>query len=136
MKRAWWILLLSACGEASTGPAPLALGEDACDVCRMIISELPYAAQLRQAGGAVAKFDDLGCLAERLKKGPVPAEVWIVDHPSGRWIDARRAVYVRRKGLKTPMASELAAFEAPQAAASFSERTFGFEEFSRLGRPD
>lgn len=131
------LVLLAAC-EDDRGPAPIALGEDGCDACRMIISEAPYAAQMRSSG-KVEKFDDIGCLFERLTGSVSPTELWVVDHPSGRWIDATRAIYVRSKEFKTPMASGLAAFASRPDADAFATKVNGkvllFDEARSTRRP-
>lgn len=56
MRRLPWLLLLSACGEPADGPVTIAFGEDAFDVCRMIVSEPSYAAQARFERSRAAHF--------------------------------------------------------------------------------
>lgn len=137
MKRTLAILLLAACGEPSRGPVSIAFGEDACDACRMIVSEPLFAAQARFERSRVERYDDIGCLVRRLTSGGKPGEIWVVDHAGGEWIDARTAHYVRSKILKTPMASGLAAFASWDAAAAFAGARQGvilaFEELFRGG---
>ncbi len=130
--RRWRLLALllapGSCGDPETGPLPIAPGEDACDLCRMIISELPHAAQARFEGGRVEKYDDIGCLAERLRGGGArPVEVWVIDRPTGGWTDGRSAAYVRSKTLKTPMASGLAAYRDAAAAAKEGGERLSFD---------
>ncbi len=129
------LALLAGCGESAGGPAPLSLGEDACDVCRMIISELPFAAQIRSDGGRVERFDDLGCLAERIHKGPPPLEGWVVDHPTRQWIAAETAVFVQKAGLRTPMSSALAAFSSHEKAVAFGGSRLDYAGLRAQGRP-
>lgn len=127
---------LAACGgEPTSGPLPIALGEDVCDVCRMIISEKPYAAQSRLGPSTVERFDDLGCLAERLQKGPPALEVWVVDRDSGAWIDAAAAFLVRRKDLPTPMVSGLAAYSSRASAERAGGELMTLDQLRTRGRP-
>jgi copper chaperone NosL len=130
------VVLVSGCERESSGPASIALGEDACDTCRMIISEPPHAAQARFGDSRVEKYDDVGCL---LARGEFPPAAWVTDHASGRWTDARRATYVHAKDWKTPMASGLAAFARREEAEAFAAARGGhvltFEDLKGWKRP-
>lgn len=120
------ILAAAGCGEnPDRGPVTIALGEDACDHCRMIISEAAFAAEARYGPGPVEKFDDIGCLGKRLSNGAAPVEAWVTDRATGMWIDAPTAYYVQGDGLQTPMASGLAAFASRAAAEAFAGRVRG-----------
>lgn len=133
------LALLAACGAEETGPLPLALGEDSCDLCRMIISEQPYAAQARFGPGKVEKYDDIGCLGERLGKPGAPVAMWVADRNTGAWVDTRAAFIVHVKDLKTPMASGLVAFAAKADAEGFAKekdgRLVSMDEVKALRRP-
>jgi copper chaperone NosL len=138
MKRALPLLLaaLASCGgPPASGPVPVAWGEDTCGVCRMILSEPPFAAQARFGAGRVELFDDLGCLAERLSKGPAPLEVWVADRGTSAWIDGRRAAFVRVRDLKTPMASGLAAYRTREEAEKAGHAPFPLADLGARGRP-
>ncbi len=132
------VALLLACDEAERGPVKIAYGEDGCDACRMIISEAPHAAQMRLAR-KVEKYDDVGCLLERLAKGAAPVEMWVTDQKTGRWLDARSAFYSHSKDFKTPMASGLAAFgdrsDAESHASKYKGEVLSFEQIRSLSRP-
>ncbi len=119
------LLTLAGCGKAPpVGPVDVRLGEDACDACHMFIGEKPYAAQLRLADGTVEKFDDIGCLFDRLaQKSPVAS--YVIAQETGEWIEARAAVYVLSSDMKTPMASGLAAYATLEKAKSEAERLKG-----------
>ena len=117
-----FLLLVAACGDAGdTGPVPIVWGSDACDHCRMIVSEPPFAAQARFPAGKVEKYDDIGCLAHRLAAGAVPTEAWVAEAGTGKWLDAHRAFYFKGKDLKTPMASGLAAFGSATERDAFGK---------------
>ena len=55
-------------------------------------------------------FDEIGCLQDYLADHPLAAEatVFVADHRSGEWLDARSAVFTRTT-LHTPMSSGLIA---------------------------
>ncbi|MES9905186.1 MAG: hypothetical protein ABW168_21240 [Sedimenticola sp.] len=105
------LLLLTACsGDPGTGVKEVKWDRDACERCRMVLSDRFHSAQVRfsPAGGKrskVLKFDDIGCAALWLEDKPFrddpKTEIWVTDHRSGDWIDATKAHYV--KGHLTPM---------------------------------
>lgn len=97
---------LVACGDPKTGPVGVHWDRDACELCRMALSDRRFAVQIRlEPRGRVAKFDDIGCalvwLDARGTGGSEPAEIWVADHRDGRWLDARSAGFVGVE--RTPM---------------------------------
>ena len=114
---AWvFVLLLIGCsGDPGQGPVEVKWDRDACERCRMVLSDRAYAAQVRffPEGGRskVFKFDDIGCAVLWLEDKPwnrdPKTEIWVRDRLSDQWIDARTAVYI--KGRVTPMAYGLGA---------------------------
>lgn len=101
--------LLSACSENGTGPVEVKWDRDACERCRMVLSDRYHAAQIRggPAGkkARVYKFDDIGgaivWLQDKAWKDDTGTELWVNDYRDGRWIDGHRASYV--SGQRTPM---------------------------------
>ena len=79
----------------------------------MTVSDRGFAAQIVAPGEEPLFFDDLGCLREHLAAPDTPlpedAAVYVADHRTGEWVDVRNAVFTRREGLATPMASGLMA---------------------------
>ncbi len=123
-----FITLLTACsGEPDTGPLEIKWDRDACERCRMVLSDPHFAAQIRYypAGkkrSVVEKFDDFGCAALWLEDKPWKddgrTEFWVADHRSKEWIDATTATYVLKK--TTPMEYGLGAqLEAVSGSMSF-----------------
>ncbi len=117
-------LLLPACGgDPGTGPVAVKWDRDACERCRMVLSDRRFSAEVR--GGPaerptkVYKFDDVGCamlwLDEQPWRDDPRTEVWVTDHRDGRWIDGRHAWYLT--GYTTPMEYGLAAQEGPTVGA-------------------
>ncbi len=101
---------MSACsGEPETGPKEVKWDRDICDRCRMVLSDPHFAAEVRYfpegKRSKVAKFDDVGCAAlwleEQLWKDDIKTEIWVTDHRTKEWIDARTATYVSKN--TTPM---------------------------------
>jgi nitrous oxide reductase accessory protein NosL len=113
-------LLLGACsGDPGAGPKEVKWDRDACERCRMVLSDRHYSAQVRvYPEGKRSKvffFDDIGCailwLEEQPWKADPKTEIWVTEHHSGKWIDARSATYVKEK--ITPMEYGLGAQTEP-----------------------
>lgn len=103
------ILILSACSEQNTGPADVKWDRDACERCRMMLSDRNYSAQIRVfpegKRSKVLKFDDIGCATLWLDssefKDDQKTEIWVRGRKEEKWLDAKKAWYV--KGMVTPM---------------------------------
>lgn len=106
---------LPGCGEAK-GPEAIAWERDACEHCRMIISERQFPAELR--GGAkkrLYKFDDVGCAVHWAKKQGWAeadiAEFWVMNYDDGKtWLEARQAQFL--VNVRSPMNYNFAAVAA------------------------
>ena len=121
--------LLTACGEEkNTGPGKVRWDREICARCAMAVSDRNFSAQVR--GGRadkktrLYKFDDVGCAViwldqQRWKDDP-RTEIWVSDHLTGDWIDARTAWYVKMNN--TPMDYGLGAQrDKVEGALSFAE---------------
>ncbi|MEQ1744680.1 MAG: nitrous oxide reductase accessory protein NosL [Saprospiraceae bacterium] len=101
--------------QCSTGPQPINYGTDSCDFCKMTLVDKRYGAEIVTTKGKVYKFDDVNCLVLFEREGTAkPEDVagrYITDFArQGVLLDATKAVYLRSENLKTPMASQVAAF--------------------------
>ncbi|WP_197722858.1 nitrous oxide reductase accessory protein NosL [Sulfurivermis fontis] len=122
------MFLLACSGDPGTGPAEVKWDRDTCARCRMVLSDRFYAAQIR--GGPegkktrVYKFDDIGCAVLWLEQQPwrndPRTEIWVTDHRTGAWIDARSAHYVQDR--ITPMGYGLGAqADAAEGTLQYSQ---------------
>jgi len=104
------IVTFGACVSMVLQPADIRLGEDACAHCRMTIVSAATAAQIVARGEEPVTFDEIGCLRDYLAKHPTAADavVFVADHRTAEWIDARRAVFTHTS-TSTPMSSGLVA---------------------------
>ena len=93
---------------------------DACERCRMVLSDRVHSAQVRyypehKKRSRVLMFDDIGCvvlwLEDKAWKDDPRTEIWVTDYRNGNWIDARKATYVT--GRITPMEYGLGAQSEP-----------------------
>lgn len=112
---------LTACsGKPDKGPKKINWDRDTCARCRMVLSDRKTAAEIRYfpqgKRSKVDVFDDIGCAIlwldarPSLKKDP-RTEIWVIDHRTGEWIDARKATYIG--GKITPMEYGLWAQSGP-----------------------
>jgi len=79
----------------------------------MAISERNFAFEIvNPKSGKTYKFDDIGCAVLWMDEEKIPwkdkAILWITDAKTGKWIDARKALYT--DDSITPMAYGLAAY--------------------------
>lgn len=104
------VLLTTRCAGGAAEPVAIELGRDACSHCRMAILSTRTAGQIVAPGEEARLFDDLGCLRAFVAATPPPADarVFVADHRTGQWVDARQAVFTS-SSLATPMGSGLVA---------------------------
>ncbi len=103
---------LAACTSGPPPPATLDPQHTTCAQCRMMVSDVHFAAQIVAPGEEPIFFDDLGCLRAYLSAHPDQpprAVAYVADHRTGAWVVAADAVYSRVEGLATPMNSGLVA---------------------------
>jgi copper chaperone NosL len=103
----------------ASGPEAIRYGRDACDRCRMHLATPGFAAERRDAKGALHKYDDLGCMliaASRDESG----EAWVEDHAGDGFVPLTSATFVAGKSLGTPMNYGVVAFRDAAAAGRFA----------------
>lgn len=124
------LLFLAACSvDPGSGPADVKWDRDACERCRMVLSDRHHSAQVRyfppdKKRSRVMKFDDIGCaliwLEEQPWKDDPKTQIWVADRNGAGWIDARTATYI--KGDITPMEYGLGAqAEAVEGGLDFAQ---------------
>ena len=125
-----YILLAGCSGDPGTGAVEVKWDRDVCARCNMVLSDRKHAAQVRYSPAGqrsqVRLFDDLGCAVLWLDRqtwgGDPGVEIWVNDHRSGAWIDARSARYL--PGQITPMEYGLGAhaeLDADAETLSFAQ---------------
>jgi copper chaperone NosL len=136
------VFLWAACSSAPS-PAPLAVGQEGCRSCRMVVSDARFAAQVVAPGEEPLFFDDVGCLRDFLRSREVVrprATAYVADHRTREWVRAADAVYTRA-AIDTPMGSRLlahagAASRAADADAASGSVVSALDIFGPEGPPD
>lgn len=96
-------------------PEPLQYGQDACHTCKMTLMDKKFGAELVSKKGKVFKFDDINCMLTFYNSGDIDTRdfayrlVTDFSKPS-TLIEANDAFYLKSPGIKSPMASQVAAF--------------------------
>lgn len=120
------LLLLTALACGETTPRALAIGEEACDFCKMRISDPRFGAQVILTTGRQIVFDSPDCLAGFLRANAATsiASVWVLDaeHP-GAWVRAESAGFLADAALRGPM-GRVSAFASAEAART-AQATLG-----------
>ena len=107
------IFILVSC---SIEPQPIKMG-DTCSFCLMGVADNRFGAELITKKGKIYKFDDTHCLLEFLNAQTVPKEqqksILFVNFetPHG-FLDAKNAFLLKSVDLRSPMGSNIAAFES------------------------
>ena len=132
--------LLGCSNEPDTGPVKVHLDRDICTRCRMVLSDPRFVAEVRWfpegKRSKIAKFDDIGCATLWLQEQPFRddprVEIWVADYRTYRWIDARKAHYVKLNnspmeyglGAQSDPAPDALDFEQAKAQIREIERKF------------
>jgi nitrous oxidase accessory protein len=109
------LLVIGACQRA---PRPLVAGTDACAYCRMGISDVRFGGELQSGSGRLFTFDAIECLASFFiaarERDDIRA-VWVADYESSTLVPVDSAVFLRLRGVQSPMGHALAAFDVRNA---------------------
>ena len=131
--------IITACsGNVNDEPSPPTIhyGEDACELCSMIISEETFAAAYVARDGKGHVFDDVGDMVQTHIQNQEAIAFFVHDYESKAWLRAENASFVHSDELHTPMLSGLAAFASLEKAEALATELGGevltFEELSTL----
>jgi copper chaperone NosL len=118
MKQITISLLFLACFLCSctSEPEPLQFGQDACHTCKMTLMDKKFGAELVSKKGKIYKFDDVNCMLTFYNSGEVEPSGFshklVVDFSQpATLIEAADAFYLKSPDIKSPMASQVAAFQ-------------------------
>ncbi len=110
------ILSFFACkgGNEEQLPVDFVWDREACEECKMALSDPHYSAQVIDPDGRAYYFDDVGCAVLWLERQPWKdkARTWVNDVKTTEWIEAQKANWVSGDPL-TPMGYGFAATLGP-----------------------
>lgn len=106
-------------------PENIHYGTDGCHHCKMTLMDKRFGAEVVTAKGKVYKFDDVNCMMNYLSSGEVDerdiAFRLVIDYANPETlIDAREAFYLKSPQIKSPMASQVAAFSGKSTMEEFN----------------
>ena len=93
------LLLFTACEKKSpTEMRNVHWDRDMCERCKMVVSDRRHAVQvINTVNGRSYMYDDIGCVVLWFDDEKIEwasnAKIWITDINTGKWIDARNALY-------------------------------------------
>ena len=116
MKFVFTTVLILSLFSCKVEPEPLIYGEDACHHCKMTLMDRKFGAELVTRKGKVYKFDDINCMVQFFHSGGISQDQFahklVVDFSQPeKLISAGEAFYLKSAEIKSPMASQIAAFE-------------------------
>ena len=120
-------VMLIAC---KVEPEPLHYGKDGCHTCKMTLMDNKFGAEIVTTKGKIYKFDDVNCMLAFYNSNAVPTsdmkDILIVNFSRPEtMIDARNALYLKAEQIKSPMASNVAAFETNEELKQMNESLKG-----------
>lgn len=125
------LIVLGGCrADSQDGPPSIRYGDSVCDECGMIISDERFATSsviVSDRGPHPTLFDDFNCqvIFEHTKPQVVVLQRWSHDYVSSSWIDTKASWFVYSETIKSPMASNSAAFEHKAEAEKFAAESNG-----------
>ena len=101
-------------------PEPLEYGKDGCYICKMTLMDKKFGAELVTTKGKIYKFDDVNCMLTFYNTNQVAHEDFsyklVVDFSQpAKLINATDAFYLKSDQIKSPMASQIGAFEKKES---------------------
>jgi len=123
---------MSAC---TTGPEPIVYGRDACQSCKMTMTDNRFGAELVTTTGKIYKFDDMNCLAGFVKSGSVQtakiAGTYGIDfYKAGSFVDLQNAYLLQNEAIKSPMRSDIAVLASESDRIKLEKETGGGKQLT------
>lgn len=111
-------LFMSGCAQ---GPEPIRWGVDACEQCRMILSDRRFGAEFVSDKGRIYKFDDVEELGRYLQAHPQAGQTYVTDGESGQLVPAATAAFIQAETIQSPMGSHVMSFVDQTSADRYAQ---------------
>lgn len=137
MKRYFHMRLLLALGvllllfqQCTHEPEPLVYGKDVCQFCKMTLMDSKFGAELVTTKGKVYKFDDINCMlnfyhSEQEGTDNFSHKLVVNYDAPGSLMQVDSAFFLKSKEIRSPMASEVAAFGSYKSMGDFKRKLGG-----------
>lgn len=113
MKRSLLLILVCVLFSCTVKPVEIEYGKDACHFCKMTIVDKTHASEIVTKKGRAHKYDAIECMLQDLDtRDTTTIEFFLVaDYANlGELINARDAIFLVSKAIKSPMGANLSAF--------------------------
>ena len=117
------IFILTAC--SGNEPKPIKLNVDACEFCKMPISDGKFGAEIQTQKGRHFMFDDISCLVKYCEENESTTikSYYVHDYTkNNQLIDATKAFYISGGNINSPMHGNTAAFTTFSDAQNFGDK--------------
>ncbi|MEO7264872.1 MAG: nitrous oxide reductase accessory protein NosL [Ferruginibacter sp.] len=123
----WIATSISGC---STAPQPIRIGQDACDFCKMTISDNRFGAEIVTKKTKVFKFDDEHCVIrflndKQVQESAIAGVYFINFYGPHEFIKAEEAIFLQSPALKSPMNGNIAAFRDEEGFEKAFQKFYG-----------
>jgi copper chaperone NosL len=111
---------------------PINYGKDACEYCKMNITDNKFAAEIVSVKSKVYKFDSIECLfafefEKMIDKNEIHSE-WVCDFSSpDNFIALRKAYYLQNDELRSPMGLNVLCLSSKEILEEFKKNNGGTE---------
>ena len=125
-----FLIILFQLTGCKNGPEPINYGHDECEFCRMLITDNRYGSELVTDKGKIFKFDEAGCMIEysMVKNfiGDANQKFLVTDFATPEsFINATNAFYVQNDNFRSPMGSNIMAFDSEISRKKFVAESGG-----------
>jgi len=125
-----FLIILFQLTGCKNGPEPINYGHDECEFCRMLITDNRYGSEIVTDKGKVFKFDEIGCMIEyaMVKNfiGDANQKFLVTDFATPEsFINATNAFYVQNDNFRSPMDSNVIAFDSEISRKKFVAESGG-----------
>ncbi len=116
--------------SCDTSPQPILVGTDACNFCKMTISDARFGGEIVTSKGKVYKFDDMHCLVSFYKSPALSAgdnsSIWLLDFSKqGQLIPEKQGLFLKSDSLRSPMGGNVATFSSKESLDSIRNKFAG-----------
>ena len=125
-----FVMLVFALSACTIEPESIRYGTDNCHQCKMTIMDKKFGAEVVTTKGKVYKFDDVNCMVNFLNSGTLTDRdvqfKLVVDYSQPeKLIASGEAFYIKSPEIKSPMGSQVAAFETDELKNEYKKKWNG-----------